>query len=217
MRRLVLWVLLAGGCATSSASQPLSAVDAYAGALRAGDFNRAYDLMSARYRREHSREDFIRMMKDSPQEVRHTSARLTSSNRRVEVAARFVYDDLRDELPLVLESGGWRIASDPLEFYPQDTPSHALRSFVRAVELRRYDVVLRFVPNRWRQEMNEGKIREQFEGEKREEVVQMMRLLSANLENPIEQEGDKARMPYGERYEVKFLREDGVWKVADPD
>jgi len=209
--------LLAGGCATSSASQPLSAVDAYAGALRAGDFNRAYDLMSARYRREHSREDFIRMMKDSPQEVRHTSARLTSSNRRVEVAARFVYDDLRDELPLVLESGGWRIASDPLEFYPQDTPSHALRSFVRAVELKRYDVVLRFVPNRWRQEMNEGKIREQFEGEKREEVVQMMRLLSANLENPIEQEGDKARMPYGERYEVKFLREDGVWKVADPD
>jgi len=55
----------------------------------------------------------------------------------------------------------------------------------------------------------------EFRGEKREEVVQMMRLLSANLENPIEQEGDKARMPYGERFEVKFVREDGVWKVAD--
>jgi hypothetical protein len=216
-RTLLCVVVLAGGCASSPASQPLAAVDAYAAALRAGDFNRAYDLMSSRYRREHSREDFVRMMRDSPQEVRHTSARLTSSNRRVDVAARFVYDDLRDELPLILENGGWRIASDPLEFYPQDTPAHALRSFVRAVELKRYDVVLRFVPNRWRQEMNEGKIRDQFEGEKREEVVQMMRLLSANLENPIEQEGDKARMPYGERYEVKFLREDGVWKVADPD
>jgi hypothetical protein len=212
-----LALLVVVGCASSPASQPLSAVDAYAAALRGGDFNRAYDLMSARYRREHSREDFVRMMRDSPQEVRHTASRLTSSNRRIDVSATFVYDDLRDELPLVLESGGWRIASDPLEFYPQDTPAHALRSFVRAVELKRYDVVLRFVPNRWRQEMNEGKIREQFEGEKREEVVQMMRLLGANLDNPIEQEGDKARMPYGERYEVKFLREDGVWKVADPD
>jgi hypothetical protein len=206
-----------GACGASPARQPLSAVDAYAAALRAGDYGRAYELMSSRYRREHSRDDFIRMMKDSPQEVKQTASRLTSSNRRVEVAARFVYDDLRDELPLVLEDGGWKIASDPLEFYPQDTPNHALRSFVRAVELKRYDVVLRFVPNRWRQEMNETKIREQFEGEKREEVVQMMRLLSANLENPIEQEGDKARMPYGERFEVKFVREDGIWKVSDPD
>lgn len=217
MRAGLVLLLFTIGCGASPARQPLSAVDAYAAALRAGDYGRAYDLMSSRYRREHTREDFVRMMKDSPQEVKQTAARLTSSNRRVEVAARFVYDDLRDELPLVLEDGGWRISSDPLEFYPQDSPAHALRSFVRAVELKRYDVVLRFVPNRWRQEMNETKIREQFEGEKREEVVQMMRLLSANLENPIEQEGDKARMPYGERFEVKFVKEDGAWKVADPD
>ena len=216
MRAAPLVVLLAA-CGASPARQPLAAVDAYAAALRAGDYGGAYDLMSARYRREHSRDDFVRMMKDSPQEVKQTASRLTSSNRRVDVAARFVYDDLRDELPLILEDGGWKIASDPLEFYPQDTPNHALRSFVRAVELKRYDVVLRFVPNRWRQEMTEAKVREQFEGDKRDEVVQMMRLLSANLENPIEQEGDKARMPYGERFEVKFVREDGVWKVSDPD
>ncbi len=219
MRRLIVLLLAsaAAGCAGSPARQPLAAIDAYAAALRAGDFGRAYDLMSARYRRDHSRADFIRMMKDSPQEVKLTSTRLTASGRRIEVAARFVYDDLRDELPLVLEDGGWRIASDPLEFYPQDTPAHTLRSFVRAVELKRYDVVLRFVPNRWRQEMNEAKVREQFEGDKRDEVAQMIRLLSASLDNPIEQEGDKARMPYGERFEVKFVREDGIWKVADPD
>jgi hypothetical protein len=218
VRRLLLVLATAlVACGASPARQPLGAIDAYAAALRAGDYGRAYELMSARYRREHSREDFMRMMRESPEEVRLTAARLTASNRRVEVAARFVYDDLRDELPLVLEDGGWKISSDPLEFYPQDTPAHALRSFVRAVELKRYDVVLRFVPNRWRQEMTEAKVREQFEGERREEVAQMMRLLTANLENPIEQEGDRARMPYGERYEVKFVREDGIWKVADPD
>ncbi len=210
-------MLFCAACGTTAASQPLAAVDAYAAALRAGDYARAYDHMSASYRREHSRDEFVRMMKDSPDEVKLTASRLTSSGRRVEVRARFVYDDLRDELPMVMEDGGWKIASDPLEFYPQDTPAQAVRSFVRAVELRRYDVVLRFVPNRWRQEMTEAKVRDQFEGDKREEVAQMMRLLTAHLDNPIDEEGDKARMPYGERFEVKLVREDGVWKVADPD
>jgi hypothetical protein len=217
---VLLLLFIAGGgagCGGASASQPLSAVDNYAAALRAGDYGRAYEYMSAKYRREHSRDDFVRMMKDSPDEVKQTASRLTASGRRVEVNARFVYDDLRDELPLVMESGNWRIASDPLEFYPQDTPAQTVRSFVRAIELKRYDVVLRFVPNKWRQEMTEAKVREQFEGEKHEEVGQMMRLLAASLDNPIDQEGDKARMPYGDRFEVKLVREDGVWKVEDPD
>ena len=26
-----------------------------------------------------------------------------------------------------------------------------------------------------------------------------------------------ATMPYGDRYEVRFLKEDGVWKIEDPD
>src|SRR5262249_49181718 len=136
-------LLAAAACNGTYASQPLSAVDAYAAALRARDYNRAYDYMSASYRREHSRDEFVRMMKDSPEEVKLTAQRLTASGRRVDVKARFVYDDLRDELPMVLENGGWRIASDPLELYPQDTPAQAVRSFVRAVEMRRYDVVLR--------------------------------------------------------------------------
>jgi hypothetical protein len=220
VRRLVLLALVAlglAGCASASADKPLSAVDAYVAALRGGDYAHAYDFMSASYRRGHSRDDFVKMMKDSPQEVKQTAERLTASGRKVEVSAKFVYDDLRDELPLVFESGAWRIASDPLEFYPQDTPAHALRSFIRAVELKRYDVLLRFVPNQWRAEMTEAKVKDQFEGDRKEDISRMMRLLTANLDNPIDVEGDKARMPYGDRYEVKFLKEDGIWKIRDPD
>jgi hypothetical protein len=213
----LLPLVLSVACGGVSADRPLSAVDGYVAALRGGDFGRAYQFMSARYRREHSRDDFIRMMKDSPQEVRQTADRLTASDRKVDVSAKFVYDDLRDELPLVFEGGSWRIASDPLEFYPQDTPAHALRSFVRAAELKRYDVLLRFVPNQWRAEMTEAKVREQFEGDKKDDVAQMIRLITANLDNAIEQEGDKAHMTYGDRYDVKFIREDGVWKIKDPD
>jgi hypothetical protein len=210
-------VVALAACGSVSADRPLSAVDGYVAALRNGDYARAYLYMSARYRRDHSRDDFVKMMKDSPQEVKQTSERLSANDRKVEVSAKFVYDDLRDELPLVFEDGGWKIASDPLEFYPQDSPAHALRSFVRAIELKRYDVLLRFVPNQWRTEMSEAKVRDQFEGEKKDEIGQMIRLLSANLDNPIDQEGDKARMLYGDHYEVKFIREDGVWKIKDPD
>jgi len=215
-RSAILLVLFLSGCG-SSAGKPLSAVDGYVAALRASDFSRAYDFMSERYRRDHSRAEFVKRMQESPREVKETVTRLSSGGRRVELSAKFLYDDLRDELPLLVEDGQWRIASDPLDFYPQDTPAHALRSFVRAVELKRWEVVLRFVPDKWRKDMTTEKVREQFEGADNEDARQMMRLLAANLDNPIETQGDEARMPYGERFEVKFVREDGVWKIADPD
>ena len=77
-------------------------------------------------------------------------------------------------------------------------------------------MVLRFVPNRWREEMTEDKVRDQFEGDRREEVTQMIRLLRDNLGNPIEINNNQARMQYGERFEVKFEKEDSVWKIVDP-
>jgi hypothetical protein len=209
--------VLATACGPSSATRPLGAVDAYSAALRSRDFGKAYDLMSDKYKKEHTREDFIKLMKDSPEDVRKTAERLAAPGRRVEVAARFIYDDLGDELSLVEEHGSWRLAVNPLDFYPQDTPARTLRSFVRAVELKRWDVVLRFVPNKWKEVMTVDQVKSQFDGSKREEVDTMLRLLSANLDNPIEQQGDEARMQYGDKFEVKFLREDGIWKVEDPD
>jgi len=212
---LLLWLL--GACPGGAARRPNAAVDTYVGALRSRDYGRAYDLMSARYKKEHSRDDFIRMMKESPTEVRETAARLGAQNRKVDVSARLVYGDMSDELLLVQEGGQWRIATDPLSFYPQDTPGHALRSFLRAIDLRRWDVVLRFVPNEYRKHMSENNVRDEFEGkESREENSTMRRLLKANLDNHIDQQGDTARMPFGDRYEVRFRREDGVWKIEDP-
>src|SRR5688572_19428301 len=212
----ILLLLLLGACGGSSAGRPGSAVDTYVEAIRAGDYARAYDLMSARYKKEHTRDDFIRMMKESPTEVRETAARLGSKNRKVDVSARLVYGDMSDELLLVQEGGQWRVASDPLSFYPQDTPGHALRSFLRAVDLKRWDVVLRFVPNEYRKHMTVANVKDEFEGKNREENANMRRILKSHLDNHIEQQGDSARMPFGDRYEVRFRREDGVWKIEDP-
>jgi hypothetical protein len=212
---LVLGLLLAAGCARSAASRPTAAVDAYVAALEAGDWSRAYDLLSARYRREHTREEFVRMMRESQAEARETAARLRAGARRVEVEARLDYGDPREELLLVEEGGAWRIAGDPLLFYPQDTPSRALRSFLRAVHLQRWDVALRFVPSDYRAHMTEADVAAEFEGERREENEAILRLLTANADNVIEVQGDLARMPYGDRYEIRFKREDGIWKIEE--
>jgi hypothetical protein len=216
MRHWLLLVLTLAACGGAAGERPGSAVDGYVELLRGGDYGRAYDMMSARYKKEHSREDFIRMMKESPTEVRETAARLGSKNRKVDVSARLVSGDLLDEVLLVQEDGQWRIASDPLSFYPQDTPGHALRSFLRAVDLKRWDVVLRFVPNEYRKHMTDANVKDEFEGKNREENATMRRILKGHLDNHIEQQGDSARMPFGDRYEVRFRREDGVWKIEDP-
>lgn len=216
MRLLLAAVGLAlatAACGGPSATRPLGAVDAYTKALEVGDYDRAYDLMSDRYKKEHTRAEFIRMMRESPRDVRETATRLKSGKRQIDVRATFVYDDLRDELVLVEQDGDWRIDSNPLDYYPQDTPRAALRSFIRAVELKRYDVLVRFVPKAYA--MNPEQIKAEFEGDRAQDIADLLTKLRGAVDNPIQVEGDQARLQYGDRQEIVFKKEEGLWKIDD--
>lgn len=209
--------MLDAGCpAASSMSRPESVVQAYGKALRDGDYGRAYELMSPEYRKEHSREEFIRALTARKAELRRSGDPLQGAPRQTKVEARVDYGE-GDSLTLRLTGGTWLIATDPVDFYSQRTPAEALRSFVRAIERHRYDVVMRFVPNKWVESMTVEKLRQQWEGEKQAEVVALIKTLKLNLKAPIRGKGDTATMPYGDHFEVRFLREDGVWKIEDPD
>ncbi|MCC7537388.1 MAG: hypothetical protein IT379_14290, partial [Deltaproteobacteria bacterium] len=122
-----------------------------------------------------------------------------------------------EPLRLIEEDGSWRVDDPVVDFYRQDSPRAALRSFVEALSRRRYDVVLRFVPNADREGMNAETIRRWMEGEEREDVERLMTNLRAHLDDPIEVVGDRATMHYAERFAVQFVREDGVWRIEDPD
>ena len=200
-------------CGGPSATRPLGAVDAYVRALEVGDYERAYDLMSDHYKKDHPRDEFVRMMRESPRDVKETADRLRSGKRDVDVRATYVYDDLRDEMVLVEEEGAWRIDSNPLDYYPQDTPKNALRSFVRAVELKRYDVLVRFVPKAYG--MNEEKIRSEFEGDRAQEITDLLTKLRAAGDGPIDVQGDTAVLPYADHAKILFVKEDGLWKIED--
>ncbi len=194
---------------------PASALDRYAAALRAKNYEAAYDLMSSEFRAKVGREEFVRMLRDNPREVDDTAGRLASRKRRMQVTADLVYG-LGDSLRLIEEDGGWRIADNPLAFYDQSTPRAALRSFVRAYRLERWDVMLRFVPKAYAELMDVEKMRGQFTGERKDAMAQLLNALEANVDQVIDEVGPgEARMRYGAGQQVTFVKEEGRWRLQD--
>jgi len=207
--------VLAIACGGSSQG-PKTALDKYSEALNRRDYETAYKMMSDSFRSKHSKEEFVRMMKQNKNEVDQTAARLKRPPGDIEVSAEFNYG-FGDNMRLIRESGEWRIASNPMAFYSQATPREAIRSFVRAYNLERWDIMLRFVPRKYAERMDEKKMKSQFRGPHKERIAAMMNVIQANLDEPITEKGKTARMPYGESFEVKFVLEDGKWKIQDLD
>jgi hypothetical protein len=213
---LIALVFSAATSGCTRAKGPSQTLDNYGRALKNHDFPSAYDLMSSSFRGKVSREEYVRMMRDNPREVDETADRLRGKHGSMEVSAEFEYG-LGDQMRLVQEDGHWKIATNPLQFYDQTSPKSALVSFLRAYRLGRWDIMLRFVPNTYREKMDAKKMEAQFTGPSKEQMEALMSKLEANADEPITIRGNDARMAYGEHYEVKFVKEDGVWKLKDLD
>lgn len=212
--RLLFVILLVAAC--GGGKGPSETLDKYGKALKNRDYSAAYELMSSSFRGKVSRDDYVRMMRDNPREVDETADRLRGKKGSLEVSAEFVYG-LGDRMLLVQEDNEWRISANPIAFYDQTTPRNALRGFLRAYELQRWDIMLRFVPNVYREKMDPAKMKAQFTGPSREQMENLMLQLNANIDEPIIERGNDARMSYGDRYTVTFVREDGAWKLKDLD
>jgi hypothetical protein len=195
---------------------PAEALADFGGAVDRKDYVAAYALMTADYRRRVALADFQRELEAGGPDVASVARRLRDEAGRTPFQIE-VEVDLGQKLTLVLEAGQWRVAAQPFDLPSQETPRAALRSFVRAVELRRYDALLRLVPNRYRAGLSIDKLRDYWEGERRAENQKLIKALRDHIAAPIIETGDEARMPYGENAEAHFLREDGAWKVEDVD
>ena len=216
---LALVLGLAGGaaaCRHAAPQGPERTIAAFADAVERKDWGAAYALMSEDYRQRVALVDFRAQLDAGGAETAAAAHKLREAAPRGELRVE-IEIDLGEKLPLVLENGAWRVDSQPFDFYSQKTPRAALRSFIRALERRRYDVVERLVPARYRQTVTPEKLREYWEGERAADNQKLLRELRAHVAARIVEEGDEAHMPYGVKSEVRFVREDGLWRIEDPD
>lgn len=204
------------GCAHGAASSPEDVVQAFARDVREGRYERAYGRLSARVRGEMSLEAFVARIESDEAEARAMAARLERTAGPATRTATLRYGD-GETLELVYEDGAYRIVGNVVDPYDQSTPRAAVRAFVRAAENHRYDVLLRLAPAADREGMDEETLRRSFEGEGREDLERLVHTLRENADNPIEQAGDHATMPYLDRFRVELVREDGLWRIVDPD
>jgi hypothetical protein len=209
-------VLLLAACPNGAAVSPEATLKAYIAALERGNYGRAYRLMSKSFRQEYDKDEFVTHHKRNRVEVKKNLDELKKGPSKLQVNAEFRYGE-GSRIRLVMEGGAWKLSLDPVTFYSQRSPREALKSFVRALQRRRYKILMRFVPNQWKRLMTVRDIRRLFSKAQIAATRQLIRNLKANLDNKIEVSGDKAEMLYGDRYRVRFLREDGIWKIVDAD
>ncbi|MAC25616.1 MAG: hypothetical protein CMN31_24555 [Sandaracinus sp.] len=212
---MLLGASLLAGCPGRQAS-PEDTVRAFAEALDAGEWEAAYGLLAESYRRRVPFEEFRRHLQAHPAEVRELVGMMGHVGEAEAITARVPFPD-GDALELRREDAEWVVVGNAVDFYDQSSPRAALRSFVRAMERRRYDVVLRFVPQADREGMTVEHMERAWEGEAREEIDRLVASLRASLDEPIEVVGERATMTYGEGATVQFVREDGLWRIEDPD
>jgi hypothetical protein len=210
------WSLLATACAArSQGASPKGTLTAYAAALRDGQIRDAYTLLSDEAKKSIPFEAFKTMVEENPEEVKQLAQALNRPSGTARVTATVTAPG-GEALLLVYEDGAWKIDASAIDLYNQDTPQAALLAFVRAYDNKRYDVLMRFVPDAKRQGLDPNVLKNAFEGEQRDEVERLTQALKASLSTAkIERIGDRATMSYGAGGTVELVREHGRWRIEE--
>jgi hypothetical protein len=204
------------GCAAGGAGAgPREALRSYALALREGRTKDAYSLLSAEARGRLSLVEFQRMVTENGREIEDLSASLLAPAEVPRVTATLTSPD-GETLLLVYEGNAWRVDGSALDLYSQESPEAALASFVRAFNNKRYDVLLRFVPESKREGLSAEQLEKAWEGEQRQQVEQLTQALEASLPNVrVEVLGTRATVAYGAGGTVELVHELGAWRIED--
>ena len=213
---VALFALLSACAGAGATRSPERVLRDYSAALEAGKAEEAYALLSDEAKKSIPFEYFRRMLKENPEEVRELAKSLnrpTASPPRV--TATVLAPD-GQSLLLIYEHGEWKVDGSAIDLYSQASPEAAVRAFVRAFNNRRYDVLLRFVPDEQRQGLTEAQLKAAWEGEQRSELERLTAALNSALPTArFELLGDRATMAYGAGGTVELIREQGVWKIED--
>jgi hypothetical protein len=137
---------MACGAAGEGVDSPNDVLLAYAEALQQGRADEAYQMLSNEAKRTVSLEAFRRMVKEDPDDVKDIARALSRPGSQPLVTATVTAPN-GDKLALVYEGGRWTIDGTGIDRYGQATPRQALVGFLRAYEKKRFDVLMRYVPD----------------------------------------------------------------------
>lgn len=203
-------------CAGTSSGNPESVLHAYSQAVAQGHLADAYALLSDDAKKTIPFEQFKRMVQENPetaQELVRALDRPRSGPPRV--TAKVTGAD-GEPLLLVYEQGAWRVDGSAIDLYSQTTPEAAATAFVRAVDNKRYDILLRFVPDNQREGLGEAQLRAAWEGEQKQDMARLTEALKAALPTArFEVVGERATLAYGAGGTIELVREHGAWKVEE--
>ncbi|WP_437514324.1 hypothetical protein [Sorangium sp. So ce1099] len=153
---LLLFSLALPACGSSYAQQgPSDTLRAYAQALQEGRVDAAYRLLSDEAKRSMSLEAFRRAVRDNPDDALEIARAIARPAADPVVTATVTMPN-GEELLLVFEGGRWRLDAAAVDLYGQATPRQALVGFLRAFERRRYDVIMRYVPDAEKEGLGEA-------------------------------------------------------------
>lgn len=209
-------LLLACGCASPSPGNPEDVLSAYSHAVSRGHLAEAYALLSDDAKKTIPFEQFKRMIQENPEQAQELISALNRPRSGAPRVTATVTGSDGEPLLLVYESGAWRVDGSAIDLYSQATPEAASAAFVRAVGNRRYDVLLRFVPDGQREGLSEAQLRAAWEGEQKQDMARLTEALKAALPTArFEVVGERATLSYGAGGTVELVREHGFWKVEE--
>ena len=206
-------------CRSSTLQQgPSDTLRTYSRALDDGRADDAYKLLSSEAKRSIPLDAFRRMVKENAAEMKdiaHALARPSSDP----VVTATVTSPKGDTILLVYEEGRWRLDGSAINLYGQATPRQSVEAFLRAFERKRYDVMIRFVPDSHLEGLDADRLKAAWEGPQKEDMIRItsgLRTALSNASTQFEEVGDRATMAYGSKT-VQLVREHGLWKIEDFD
>ena len=204
-------------CASSGhAASPEAVLSAYGHAVQRGQLAQAYAMLSEDAKKSIPYEQFKRMLQENPEQAEELIRSLDRPQAGpARVTAKVTGAD-GQALILVYENGAWRVDGTAIDLYSQASPEAAAAAFVRAVENKRYDILLRYVPDAERDGLSEATLRAAWEGEQKADMARLIEALKAALPTArFEVVGERATFAYGAGGTLELVREHGAWKVEE--
>ncbi len=143
------------GCSSGTFDRgPSETLRAYSSAIQDKRIDDAYRYLSDDAKRSISLEAFRRAIEESPADALEVAQALARPSTDPVVTAT-VTVPTGEELHMVYEGGRWKIDAAAIDLYSQATPRQAIVGFIRAFERKRYDVLLKFVPDAEREGLDD--------------------------------------------------------------